>query len=164
MSASHAFHTQNSQLGLLIDDVIQRTLKNHRLVGTVVKVAVDGDDVYSRAAGLADRETSKPMTEDALFRLASVSKPIISVAALVLVAQGRIGLDDDIHQWLPEFRPHLRSGEPAKITLRQLLTQAFASGGSGMIGTAGDFLHIWSLLVRRPGAQAQCRRFYQYGV
>lgn len=122
MSASHASNTQYTQLGLLIDDVIQRTLADHRLVGTVVKVAVDGDVVYSRAAGLADRETSKPMTEDALFRLASVSKPIVSVAALVLVAQGRIGLDDDIHQWLPEFRPHLRSGEPAKITLRQLLT------------------------------------------
>lgn len=105
-----------------IDEVIDRTIAEKRLVGAVVKVALDGDPVYSRAAGLADREGNRPMQEDALFRLASVSKPIVSTAALVLVAQGRLRLDDSVHRWLPTFRPRLSNGDFAEITIRQLLT------------------------------------------
>ena len=88
-----------------IDEVIDRTLADKRLVGAVIKVAIDGVLVYSRAAGLADREMNLLMREDALFRLASVTKPIVSTAALVLVAQGRLQLDDHVDRWLPEFRP-----------------------------------------------------------
>ena len=62
------------------------------------------------------------MRMDALFRLASVSKPIVSTAALVLVGQGRLGLDDPLVRWLPQFRPHLADGSPAHLTVRHLLT------------------------------------------
>lgn len=105
-----------------IDEVIDRTLADKRLVGAVIKVAIDGELVYSRAAGLADREMSRLMQEDALFRLASVSKPIVSTAALVLVAQGRLQLDDRVDRWLPEFRPRLQNGEFATLTIRHLMT------------------------------------------
>lgn len=105
-----------------IDEVIDRTLADKRLVGAVIKVAIDGELVYSRAAGLADREMSRLMQEDALFRLASVSKPIVSTAALVLVAQGRLQLEDRVDRWLPEFRPRLHNGEFATLTIRHLMT------------------------------------------
>jgi CubicO group peptidase (beta-lactamase class C family) len=105
-----------------IDEVIDRTLADKRLVGAVIKVAIDGVLVYSRAAGLADRETNRLMREDALFRLASVTKPIVSTAALVLVAQGRLQLDDHVDRWLPEFRPRLQNGEFATLTIRHLMT------------------------------------------
>ncbi|WP_339246018.1 serine hydrolase domain-containing protein [Paenibacillus sp. FSL F4-0243] len=105
-----------------IDEVIDRTLADKLLVGAVIKVAIDGELVYSRAAGLADREMSRLMQEDALFRLASVSKPIVSTAALVLVAQGRLQLDDRVDRWLPEFRPRLQNGEFATLTIRHLMT------------------------------------------
>ncbi|CAH1057453.1 serine hydrolase domain-containing protein [Paenibacillus pseudetheri] len=105
-----------------IDEVIDRTLADKRLVGAVIKVAIDGELVYSRAVGLADREMSRLMQEDALFRLASVSKPIVSTAALVLVAQGRLQLDDRVDRWLPEFRPRLQNGEFATLTIRHLMT------------------------------------------
>ncbi|ASA21232.1 serine hydrolase domain-containing protein [Paenibacillus donghaensis] len=105
-----------------IDQVIERTLSEKRIVGTVVQVSIDGELVYSRAAGYADREQQEIMQENALFRLASVSKPIVSTAALVLVAQGRLGLDDRVDRWLPEFKPRLSNGAPAEITVRQLLT------------------------------------------
>lgn len=68
------------------------------------------------------------MTLQTVFRLASVSKPIVSTAALVLVAQGRLGLDDDITRWLPEFRPRLADGGPARITARQLLSHMAGLG------------------------------------
>lgn len=105
-----------------IDDVIDRTLADKRLVGAVIKVAIDGVLVYSRAAGLADREMNLHMQENALFRLASVTKPIVSTAALVLVAQGRLQLDDRVDHWLPEFRPRLQNGEFTTLTIRHLMT------------------------------------------
>lgn len=105
-----------------MDEVIDQTIADKRLVGAVIKVAMDGKMVYSRAAGFADREMNRPMQEDALFRLASVSKPIVSTAALVLVGQGRLQLDDRVDRWLPEFRPRLQSGEIAALTIRHLMT------------------------------------------
>ncbi|WP_342425425.1 serine hydrolase domain-containing protein [Paenibacillus sp. FSL L8-0502] len=105
-----------------VNAVIDQTLAEKRLIGTVVMIYMDGSPVYVRAAGLADREEQRPMHEDALFRLSSVSKPIVSTAALVLAAQGLIKLDESIERWLPDFRPRLTSREQPSITVRQLLT------------------------------------------
>ncbi|TPG57636.1 serine hydrolase domain-containing protein [Ewingella americana] len=105
-----------------IDAVIDQALYDHRLVGTVVMVSHQGTLRYCRAAGLADRESALPMATDTLFRLASVSKPIVSTAAMVLVAQGKLGLEDDIRRWLPDFAPRLPQGEMPLITLRHLLS------------------------------------------
>ncbi|MGF9643261.1 serine hydrolase domain-containing protein [Paenibacillus sp. MABNS29] len=105
-----------------VNAVIDQTLAEKRLIGTVVMIYMDGSPVYVRAAGLADREEQRPMHEDALFRLSSVSKPIVSTAALVLAAQGLIKLDESIERWLPDFRPRLISREQPSITVRQLLT------------------------------------------
>ncbi|NOU86678.1 serine hydrolase [Paenibacillus sp. LMG 31460] len=105
-----------------MDEVIDRTLADKRLVGAVIKIAIDGVLVYNRAAGFADREKNQPMQENALFRLASVSKPIVSTAAMVLVSQGRLRLDDRVDRWLPEFCPRLESGEFANLTIWHLMT------------------------------------------
>ena len=111
-----------------VASAVQRAIDDHRLVGAVVLVARDGVEVHRQAAGLADRESGRAMTEDAIFRLASVSKPIVSTAALVLVAQGRLDLDEDIARWLPHFRPHLPDGGVARITARQLLSHTAGLG------------------------------------
>ncbi|MDR3634072.1 MAG: serine hydrolase [Isosphaeraceae bacterium] len=105
-----------------VDAAIDRALTEKRIVGAVVLVARDGRVVYHRAAGLADRETARPMREDAVFRLASMTKPIVSAAALVLVEQGKLGLDDPVTRWLPDFRPRLDDGREPTIAVRQLLT------------------------------------------
>ncbi|MGQ3673039.1 serine hydrolase domain-containing protein [Xanthobacter sp. TB0136] len=111
-----------------IQTVVQRALEGRRLVGAVILLARDGEVIHQQAAGFADRESAQPMTLQTVFRLASVSKPIVSTAALVLVAQGRLGLDDDITRWLPEFRPRLADGRPARITARQLLSHMAGLG------------------------------------
>ncbi|KFG96038.1 beta-lactamase [Burkholderia paludis] len=105
-----------------VDGVLERTLSEQRLVGAVILIAQAGQVVYRRAAGMADREAGKPMQEDALFRLASVSKPIVSVAALALIAQGRLQIDEDVTRWLPEFTPRLPDGTQPRITIRHLMT------------------------------------------
>ncbi|HEY9273531.1 serine hydrolase domain-containing protein [Achromobacter sp.] len=111
-----------------IQAVVQQALDDRRLVGAVVLVARDGELIHQQAAGHADRESARPMTLDTVFRLASVSKPIVSTAALALVGQGRLELDADIGRWLPEFQPRLADGRPARITARQLLSHTAGLG------------------------------------
>ena len=111
-----------------IQTVVQQALDEGRLVGAVVLVARDGKLIHQQAAGLADRESTRPMSLDTIFRLASVSKPIVSTAALVLAAQGRLALDDHIEHWLPEFQPRLADGRLARITVRQLLSHTAGLG------------------------------------
>ncbi len=111
-----------------LDAALDSALHEQRLVGAVVLVAQDGKLIYRRAAGFADREARRPMHDDALFRLASVSKPIVSVAAMALVGQGRLALDDTLDRWLPEFRPCLADGKAAQITVRQLLSHTAGLG------------------------------------
>ena len=111
-----------------VDPVIDAALDEKRLVGAVVLIAHQGEALYGRAVGLADRERAQPMREDAVFRLASISKPVVSTAAMVLVAQSRLGLDDDVTRWLPDFRPRLQDGSVTRITVRQLLSHTAGLG------------------------------------
>lgn len=105
-----------------VDAVITRALSENRIVGTVVLIARDGELVYERAAGFADREAGTAMRVDALFRLASVTKSIVSAAAMALIERDELSVESRVDRWLPEFRPELPSGESPAITVRHLLT------------------------------------------
>ncbi|MBV8169798.1 MAG: beta-lactamase family protein [Alphaproteobacteria bacterium] len=102
------------------------------IAGAVVLVS-RGDEVHAEAVGLMDLETGAPMRRDTIFRIASMSKPITAAAALMLVEEGRLRLDEPVDAWLPELanRRVLRSLDAAlddtvpaerPITLRDLLT------------------------------------------
>jgi CubicO group peptidase (beta-lactamase class C family) len=88
----------------------------------VVLVCRDGQPVYERAVGLADRESGRAMREDAIFRLASVTKPIVAAAALRMADLGLIGLDDAVTEYLPYFAPASPDGVVRPILIRHLLT------------------------------------------
>jgi CubicO group peptidase (beta-lactamase class C family) len=105
-----------------VDDVIDRAIAEHRIVGAVALVSRDGEPVYARAAGYADRETRTPMVEDTLFRLSSVTKPYVCAAVMRLVERGDLNLADEVTRWLPHFQPQLLDGTTPVITVRQLLT------------------------------------------
>ncbi|QGZ42056.1 CubicO group peptidase (beta-lactamase class C family) [Pseudoduganella flava] len=105
-----------------LDTAIENALARQRIVGAVVLVARDGEIVYRRAAGLADREQGVPMREDALFRLSSVTKPFVAAAALKLADDGTIDLSAPVTEWLPHFRPRLPDGTAPDIALHQLLS------------------------------------------
>ncbi len=109
-------------LSFRLDAIIDAAIADQRIVGTVVLVACDGQVIYARAAGWADRENRRPMTRDAIFRLSSLTKPMVSAAALALVEQGKLELDAPVTRWLPDFQPRLADGRAATITIRQLLT------------------------------------------
>ena len=104
-----------------VDAAIDKAIAEKRIVGAVILVNQDGEEVYARAAGQLDREAGTPMPRDAIFRLASFTKPIVAAAALALIDQGKLGLDDVVTKWLPDFRPKLRDGTAPDIRVRQLL-------------------------------------------
>lgn len=112
-----------------LDATIERAIKDGRIVGAVVIVKERGQTIYEQALGLADREAERPMTVDTIFRLSSLTKPIVATAALALVDAGLLALDEPVSRYLPYFRPRLASGEMAPITIRHLLTHTSGLGG-----------------------------------
>lgn len=111
-----------------LDPVIEAALAQQRVVGTVVMVALRGRIAYQRAAGFADREAVRPMRLDTVFRLASLTKPIVSAVAMGLVAEGLMALDEPVTRWLPDFRPRLPDGREPVITLQHLMTHTAGLG------------------------------------
>ena len=105
-----------------LDSVIDAAIEGQSIVGAVVLVAEDGEPVYARAAGFADREADIPASLDTIFRLASVTKPMVAASALALVDDGTLSLADPVTRYLPDFRPKLADGSEAVITVRHLLT------------------------------------------
>jgi CubicO group peptidase (beta-lactamase class C family) len=122
-----------------LDAVIERALADKRLVGTVVRVAHRGNVVFSRAAGKADREAGLSLHEDGIFRLASLTKPIVSVIALQLVEEGRIRTEDSVTRYLPNFRPRLPDGSEPQILLHHLLTHTSGLGYKFQEAAAGPY-------------------------
>jgi CubicO group peptidase (beta-lactamase class C family) len=104
-----------------VSDCLERAVSDDRLVGGVVLVAKNGDTVEI-AAGLADREAGRKMTQDTIFRYSSFTKTIVAAATMALVERGAIQLDDPVTRWLPEFRPRLSNGDEPRIDIRHLLT------------------------------------------
>ena len=127
-------------------------------------------DRLRRAAGLADRERAAPMREDAVFRLASLTKPLVTAAALRMAELGRIALADPVTRYLPDFRPALPNGEVPAITLRHLRhpyrRSSYAScsrrtapiSAPGVRWTGGAGLSIAKSLSASSGRDLQIRR------
>ncbi len=91
-------------------------------------VSVDGELAYSRAFGMRDREAGASMQRDAVFRLASVTKTFVTVAAMRLVEEGVVGLDEPTSLWLTRFHPLLEDGTEPDMTLRHLLAHTSGLG------------------------------------
>lgn len=115
-----------------IGAAVQSSIDKKRISGAVTLVMRHGKIAWFKAQGMADREAGKPMRPDAMFRICSMTKPITSVAVMMLYEQGKFLLDDPISKYLPEFKnPKVlvkpASGEPytipatREITIRDLL-------------------------------------------
>jgi len=115
-----------------IATVVQRDIDDKRIAGAVTLVVRHGKVAWFKAQGMSDREAGKPMPTDAMFRICSMSKPITSVAVMMLYEQGKFLLDDPVSKYLPEFKsPKVlvkpAQGEPYtipathEITIRDLL-------------------------------------------
>jgi len=83
--------------------VLKGYVDRQQLAGSVALVARRGKLVYYEAFGQQDREARTPMQTDSIFRIASQSKAIVTTAAMILVEQGKLGLNDPIARYIPEF-------------------------------------------------------------
>lgn len=105
-----------------IDRTVSDAIANGSIVGAVTIVMRHGEVAYRRAMGHFDREAGTAMFPEAIFRIASVTKPLVAATALAMVERGLIGLEDAVADHLPWFRPRLPDGTQPAITIRQLLT------------------------------------------
>jgi len=102
-SLADAASAQNSPGSAALDTSLRGAVERKDVPG-VVALITDRDRVlYKSAFGVADVATGRPLTSDALFRIASMTKPVTSVALMQLVEQGRVGLDDPAEKYLPEL-------------------------------------------------------------
>jgi len=128
-----------------IHEAIQRHIDAGEISGAVTLVARRGHIVHFEAHGLMDLESKRPMEKDAIFHLASMTKPITGAAVLMMMEEGKLRLSDPVSKFLPEFKnpkvavPHGKPGEfytiPAdrELTIRDLLTHTngLMTGGLG---------------------------------
>lgn len=128
-----------AKLAASLDAAMQQAVEEERVVGSVVLVAENGEVVYRNAVGFADREAGIPMREGMRFRLASMTKPIVSATALALVEEGILALDVPVTRWLPYFTPKLADGTQPVITLRHLLTHTAGLGYAFMEESDGPY-------------------------
>ncbi len=113
-----------------IDSLLDRAVADSTITGAVGLVLRDGKAFYERAVGWSDRAAQRRMTSDAIFRIASQTKALTSVAVMALVEQGRLSLNDRVSDYLPSFSTTTvqlagaTSAVPARrrITIRDLLT------------------------------------------
>ena len=88
-----------------IDDFLQRKyVATGKLPGTLTMVARHGEIVHLGVRGFADIERGTPVAEDTLWRIYSMTKPITSIAFMMLVEEGLVALDDPVHRYIPEWR------------------------------------------------------------
>jgi CubicO group peptidase (beta-lactamase class C family) len=86
-----------------VDDALRQSMTSNAIPGVVAFAANRERVLYRGAFGVADLETKRPMTEDAMFRIASMTKAITSTAAMQLIEQKRFTLDDPVEKYLPSF-------------------------------------------------------------
>lgn len=109
-------NTLSAEDAAAVDEAVVEQIKEQGLVGVAVGLLYEGEIVYLKGYGLADRERHMPVTTATVFNWASNSKPLCAVAAMQLVEQDRLDLDADVRSYVPEFPDHGR-----QITMCELL-------------------------------------------
>jgi len=94
-----------------LSEWLQGEVARGAVPGAVVIIGRRGKIAYQQAVGFRDREANAPMPEDAVFRIASMTKPIVSLGIMMLAEEGRLSLTDPVARHLPEFQ-EMRVGVP----------------------------------------------------
>jgi len=143
---------------------VERNIDDKRIAGAVSLVVRHGQVAWFKAQGMSDRESGKPMSRDAMFRICSMTKPIASVAAMMLYEEGKFLLEDPVAKYLPEFKnPKVlvkpASGQPytipatKEITIRDLLrhTSGLTYGWNADLGPMYEKANVASGLLEYDG-------------
>lgn len=142
-----------------IKPAMQKYIDAQLVAGTVTIVARNGKVVHFESQGYMDAENKTPMRKDALFRIASMTKPITSFALMMLWEEGKFQLNDPVEKFLPEFKDQKvntssdasnRTGQliPVKrpATIRDMLTHTAGLANS----YRGNIAHVEEFLAVKP--------------
>ncbi|MEO8249207.1 MAG: serine hydrolase domain-containing protein [Burkholderiales bacterium] len=148
-------------------EVLESEIERERLPGAVALIARHGKLVLCESMGLQDPERATPMALDSVFRIYSMTKPIVSVAVLMLMEQGRLLLSDPVAKYLPEFKQLTiadaggGNGRPVKTapTLQDLLrhTAGFTYGFTGDSPLQMRYREVFAG-ARKMSNEAFCRK------
>jgi CubicO group peptidase (beta-lactamase class C family) len=138
---------------------LQRSVDAGHVAGMVTLVWQDGEIIHEAAVGYSNIASARAMRRDTLFRIASMTKPLTSLAALLLVEEGRLRLEDPIVEWLPELAQPmvLRTSDgpvtdvvaaTREITVDDLLTHR--SGLGAFFTTQGPISLAYTQALRSP--------------
>lgn len=120
------------------DRYVQSLIDEKKLAGSVILIARNGKTAHIKSFGVMDTKPAKPMKNDTIFRIASMSKAITSAAVMILVDEGKLSIDDPVSKYIPEFakpkvliendfdsldeKPYQVFPAGRQITVRHLLT------------------------------------------
>jgi CubicO group peptidase (beta-lactamase class C family) len=153
-----------------IGSTIERSINEGRIAGAVALVARHGKVAYFKAFGMADRDAKKPMRTDNIFRICSMSKPITSLAVMMLYEEGRFLLNEPVSDFIPEFKnmkvldppvPQDKTSPPGAlvdakrpITIFQLLTHTsgLTYPWNARLGKAYNAAGIGTGLLQQEGS------------
>jgi CubicO group peptidase (beta-lactamase class C family) len=147
-TACGAEATPSAEKLQLLGDFFENEVATGKISGAVVLIQQHGRPAYLKTFGMRDVRTNRPMTTDTIFALRSMTKPITSVAAMMLVDAGKLSLDDPVAKYIPSFadakvalEKTSAQGEPSfelvpaarQPTIRDLLLQTSGIAG-GYVG------------------------------
>lgn len=95
---------QSTRLEESLDELSNRLINSQEVAGINVLLLKDGKPIYNKAFGTADVATKQPLKTDNIFRIASQTKAVTSIAVMMLWEQGKILLDDPIYKYIPQFK------------------------------------------------------------
>jgi CubicO group peptidase (beta-lactamase class C family) len=144
-----------------IDVYLKHEIDSNKLAGAIMMIQRNGETAYLSSVGVRDPGTKEPMTPNTIFRIYSMSKPITSVVAMMLVEEGKLQLDEPVSKYIPAFA-NLKVGVETKgeggttldlvpanrpITIQDLLrhTSGLTYGffGEGMVKQAYRDAHLF---------------------
>ena len=154
-----------------IAGAVQQNIDAKRVAGAVTLVVRRGKVAWFKAQGMQDREAGKPMPADAMFRICSMTKPITTVAAMMLYEEGKFLLDDPVSKYLPEFKDMKVLVKPAEgprytipatkeITVRDLMrhTSGLTYNWNEDLGAMYEKANVASGLFQYDGTIADSTR------
>ncbi len=143
-----------------IEAYLQPLVNDHTFAGAVTLVATKDRTVYLKPIGNRDLASKTPMTPDAMFWIASTSKPMTATAVMMLVDEGKINLNDPVEKYLPEFKGQMvRVTNPASPTSTQGAT---GSNAPPQLVPAAHPILVREILSHTSGLPF--RSFKQFGA
>lgn len=140
--------------------IVEQAVTQKKIPGASVLVMQHGRLITAKSFGLCDVDASRPFQQDTICWIASLTKPITATAAMVLVEQDKLNLDDPIEKYLPEFKGlKTEDGQPGRVTVRQLMCHASGIAASVPLRPSFFFTQSWyrqslaevvSAIAKRP--------------